>query len=203
MGDGRRLTSAETYRAAGARTTLPARPAEVARNILARNVIGLELNEGQTWKGHLIVNESPLSMGSIERSAHDGLRMIITDKAQDDRFEATEGDQVIGWQPYRRYRNHIVLMATEVDAQWRDRGVSSAMIAGVLALIRKAEHGVIPRCKITADYILRHPEYRDMVPDQYQGLLRPVSRPPAPAAPDSERLNEAFRIDAFEKGGDD
>jgi predicted GNAT family acetyltransferase len=138
-----------------------------------------------TWKGYLIVSESPTPMGSIERSAHDGLQTIITDNVQDGRFEATVGDQGIGRQPYRRYRGHVVLMATEVDPQWRDRGVSSAMISGVLALIRRAGHTVVPRCKITADYILRHPEYRDLVPDQYQGLLRPVSRPAAPAAPDS------------------
>lgn len=124
-------------------------------------------------------------MGSIERSAHDGLQIIITDNTQDSRFEAAVGGQVIGRQPYRRYRAHIVLMATEVDAQWRDQGVSSAMIGGVLALIREAGHTVIPRCKITADYILRHPEYRDLVTDQYQGLLRPVSRPAAPSAHDS------------------
>lgn len=138
-----------------------------------------------TWKGYLIVSESPTPMGSIERSAHDGLQTIITDNAQDGRFEATVGDQLIGRQPYRRYRGHIVLMATEVDTQWRERGVSSAMISGVLTLIRRAGHTVIPRCKITADYILRHPEYRDLVADQYRGLLRPVSRPAAPAAPDS------------------
>ena len=124
-------------------------------------------------------------MGSIERSAHDGLQTTITDNAQEGRFEAAVGDQVIGWQPYRRYRGHIVLMATEVDARWRDRGISSAMIDGVLALIRGAGHTVIPRCKITGDYILRHPEHGDLVADQYRGLLRPVSRPGAPAAPDS------------------
>jgi len=131
------------------------------------------------------VSESPRPMGSIERNARDGLQTIITDNTQDGRFEATVGDQVIGRQPYRRYRGHIVLMATEVDTQWRDQGVSSAMISGVLALIRRAGHTVIPRCKITGDYILRHPEYRDLVADQYQELLRPVSRPAAPAAPDS------------------
>jgi predicted GNAT family acetyltransferase len=123
-------------------------------------------------------------MGTIERRANHGLLTIIADNAREGRFEATVDDQVIGWQPYRRYRGHIVLMATEVDSQWRDRGVSSAMIGGVLTLIRRAGHTVIPRCKITGDYILRHPEYRDLVTDQYRGLLRPVSRP---AAPDANR----------------
>lgn len=126
-----------------------------------------------------------MPMGSIERSAHDGLRTIITDNTQEGRFEAIVDHQVIGRQPYRRYRGHIVLMAAQVDTQWRGRGVSSAMIGGVLALIRRAGHTVIPRCKLTGDYILRHPEYRDLVPDQYEGLLRPVSRPAVPATPDS------------------
>lgn len=124
-------------------------------------------------------------MGSVECNAHDGLRTIVTDNAEEDRFEAAVDHQVIGRQPYRRYRGHIVLMAAHVDTQWRGRGVSSAMIGGVLTLIRRAGHTVVPRCKITGDYILRHPEYQDLVTDEYRGLLRPVSRPAAPAAPDS------------------
>lgn len=131
----------------------------------------------------LTVSESPTPMGSIERNAHDGLQTTVTDNAQEGRFEAAVGDTVVGQQPYRRYRGHIVLMATEVDLQWRDRGVSSAMIGGVLELIRRAGHTVVPRCKLTGDYILRHPEYRDLVPDQYQELLRPISRPAASDSP--------------------
>lgn len=130
------------------------------------------------------MNELPTPMGSIERRAHGGLQTFVTDNAEANRFEATVGDKVIGRQPYRRYRGHIVLMATEVDAQWRDRGVSSAMISGVLELIRRAGHTVIPRCKVTGDYILRHPEYSDLVPGPYKELLRPISRP---AAPDRQR----------------
>lgn len=138
----------------------------------------------------MIVSDLPTPMGTIERSADDGLQTTITDNAHDGRFEVAVGGQVIGRQPYRRYRGHIVLMATEVDEQWRDRGVSSAMIGGVLALIRGAAHTVIPRCKITADYILRHPEYQDLVTDQYRGLLRSVSRPAAYDA-DRETRNDA------------
>jgi predicted GNAT family acetyltransferase len=123
------------------------------------------------------MNETATPMGTVERSTHDGLRATITDNAQADRFEAVADDQVIGWQPYRRYRGHIVLLATQVNPSWRDRGVSSALITGVLDLVRGAGHTVIPRCKITADYILRHPEYQDLVADRYRTLLRPVSRP--------------------------
>jgi predicted GNAT family acetyltransferase len=116
-------------------------------------------------------------MGSVERPAHAGLQTTVADNADDNKFEARVDGQVVGWQPYRRYQTHIVLMHTEVDPSWRERGISSAMIDGVLALIRSAGATVVPYCKLTSDYILRHPEYRDLVPDQYQALLRPISRP--------------------------
>jgi predicted GNAT family acetyltransferase len=117
------------------------------------------------------------SMGSVERPAHAGLQTTVADNADDNKFEVRVNGQVVGWQPYRRYQTHIVLMHTEVDPSWRERGISSAMIDGVLALIRSAGATVVPYCKLTSDYILRHPEYRDLVPDQYQTLLRPISRP--------------------------
>jgi predicted GNAT family acetyltransferase len=117
------------------------------------------------------------SMGSVERPAHAGLLTTVADNPDDNKFEASVDGQVVGWQPYRRYQTHIVLTHTEVDPSWRERGISSAMIDGVLALIRSAGATVVPHCKLTADYILRHPEYRELVPDQYQTLLRPISRP--------------------------
>jgi uncharacterized protein len=116
-------------------------------------------------------------MGCVERLAHAGLQTTVVDNFEDNKFEAHVDGRVVGWQPYRRYQNHIVLMHTEVDPSWRERGISSAMIDGVLTLIRSARATVIPYCKLTSDYILRHPEYRDLVPDQYQTLLRPISRP--------------------------
>jgi uncharacterized protein len=117
------------------------------------------------------------SMGIVERPAHAGLQTTVADNADDNKFEVRVNGQVVGWQPYRRYQTHIVLTHTEVDPSWRERGISSAMIDGVLALIRSAGATVVPYCKLTSDYILRHPEYRDLVPDQYQTLLRPISRP--------------------------
>jgi predicted GNAT family acetyltransferase len=126
------------------------------------------------------------SLGTIDRTAQSGLHTTISDNAEHHRFELSVDGHVIGRQPYTRYREHFVLMHTEVDAQWRERGVSSALIDGVLGLVRNAGTTVIPRCKLTGDYILRHPEYRDLVATQYQGLLKPVSRPAAaPPASDS------------------
>ena len=112
----------------------------------------------------------PASMGSVERPAHAGLQTTVADNAEDNKFEARVDGQVVGWQPYRRYQSHIVLMHTEVDPSWRERGISSAMIDGVLALIRSAGATVAPYCKLTSDYILRHPEYRDFPGRAFQKI---------------------------------
>ena len=116
-----------------------------------------------TWKGYLTVSESPTPMGSIERGAHDGLQTIVTDNAQDSRFQAVVDGQVIAWQPYRRYRGHIVLMATEVDARWRNRGVSSAMIGGCALTNPGGRTNGIPR-EDRGRLRSWPPEYRDRVP---------------------------------------
>jgi predicted GNAT family acetyltransferase len=123
------------------------------------------------------VAESLESLGSVDRTASSGLQTVIRDDAECTEFQAIVDGEVIGRQPYRRYREHIVLMATHVDEQWRERGVSSALIDGTLGIIRSAGATVVPRCKLTGDYILHHPEFRELVPEQYQALLRQVSRP--------------------------
>jgi predicted GNAT family acetyltransferase len=123
------------------------------------------------------VAESLESLGSVDRTASSGLQTVIRDDAECTEFQAIVDGEVIGRQPYRRYREHIVLMATHVDEQWRERGVSSALIDGTLGIIRSAGATVVPRCKLTGDYILHHPEFRELVPEQYQALVRQVSRP--------------------------
>ena len=121
--------------------------------------------------------ESIESLGSVDRTASSGLLTVIRDNSECAEFQAIVDGEVLGRQPYRRYREHIVLMATHVDEQWRERGVSSALIDGTLGIIRSAGATVVPRCKLTSDSILHHPEFRELVPEQYQGLLRQVSRP--------------------------
>jgi predicted GNAT family acetyltransferase len=126
------------------------------------------------------VDHSPTpepSIGRTVRQAHDGLQTVVVDNVERSRFEALIDQHVIGWQPYRRYKNHFVLMTTEIDPQWRNRGMSTALIDGVLGLVRSAQRTVAPRCKLTGDYLFRHPEYQDLVPAEYRTLVRQISRP--------------------------
>jgi uncharacterized protein len=126
-------------------------------------------------------------MEGTERTTPSGLRTEITDNARAGRFEASIDGHLVGWQPYRWYGSHFVLMRTEVDEQWRTQGISSAMIDGILGMIGVTGATVIPRCKVAGDYIYRHPEYLDLVTEQYRSLLQPISRPavnPASSEPE-------------------
>lgn len=136
-----------------------------------------DLVHGQAESGRALRMSDQMSMGATMRSTPGGLHLSITDRPDADQFEAQLDGQVVGRQPYRRYQGHIVLLSTEVAEAWRERGISSALIDGVLELVRAAKTTVAPRCKVTADYILRHPEHQDLIPEQYRSLLQPISRP--------------------------
>jgi GNAT superfamily N-acetyltransferase len=81
-----------------------------------------------------------MSMAATMRSTPGGLHLTISDRPDADRFEAQLDGQVVGWQPYRRYQGHIVLLLTEVAEAWRERGISSALIDGVLEFSRGQGH---------------------------------------------------------------
>src|SRR4051794_30056919 len=114
-----------------------------------------------------------MSMGATMRSTTRGLHLKTSDHPHANGFEAQLDGQAVGWQPYRRYQGHIVLLATLVARASRERGISSVLIDGVLELVRAAKATVAPRCKVTADYILRQSEHQDLVPEQYRSLLQP------------------------------
>jgi predicted GNAT family acetyltransferase len=120
---------------------------------------------------------SDASIGRTVRHARGGVETVVVDNVERSQFEALVDERVIGWQPYRRYKDHFILMSTEIDPQWRDRGFSTALIDGVLGLVRSAQRTVAPRCKLTGDFVFRHPEYLELVPTEYRTLVRQMSRP--------------------------
>ena len=86
----------------------------------------------------------------------------IRDSAARRRFEMTSGD-AIAYVEYTRAGNWIELVHTEVPEALAGQGVGSTLVRGVLERIRAEGAKVIPRCAFVADYIKRHPEYRDLL----------------------------------------
>jgi hypothetical protein len=101
----------------------------------------------------------------------------VRDNPARQRFELSLGEQGIAFIDYRdrpaaggataagaggRVR---VLLHAEVPAALRGGGIGARLTRGTLELIRARGERMVPRCPYVVDYLVRHPEYRDLVAD--------------------------------------
>jgi uncharacterized protein len=86
----------------------------------------------------------------------------IRDNTEQHRFELdAEGGTAVMY--YRLAAGVITLQHTEVPAELNGRGIGSALVRGVLDLVRSRGLKVIAKCPFVAAYMGRHPEYNDLV----------------------------------------
>jgi predicted GNAT family acetyltransferase len=64
---------------------------------------------------------------------------------------------------YRRDDRTITITHTEVPRAVEGRGIGSALVKGMLDMIRQEGRKVVPLCSFVRSYVSRHPEYRDLV----------------------------------------
>jgi len=69
---------------------------------------------------------------------------------------------------YRRREGLIAFIHTEIDARFEGQGLASQLIAAVLDEARSADVAVLPFCPFVNGYISRHPEYADLVPEEFR-----------------------------------
>jgi predicted GNAT family acetyltransferase len=74
------------------------------------------------------------------------------------RYEATEGDQVVGYIDYRARGDAVELPHTVVEPGHEGKGVGSALARFALDDIARAGRKVMPTCSFVAGYIERHPQ---------------------------------------------
>lgn len=80
------------------------------------------------------------------------------------RFEAMQGDTVVGTIDYVEHDGVIDLPHTLVPPEYEGQGIGSALVRQTLDLIRDdGEMRVTPTCPFIAAWISRHPEYQDLV----------------------------------------
>jgi uncharacterized protein len=89
--------------------------------------------------------------------------LIVRDNPSELRYEALDGDRVVGIIRYRKEPGLVVLVHSEVDLDLEDAGVGSELVRGALADIRTRELRVVPHCPFIIDYLRRHPEEADLV----------------------------------------
>jgi uncharacterized protein len=90
-------------------------------------------------------------------------QFVVRDNAGDLRYELDVDGQVVGEILYRRTRDRIALVHTEVSPAVEGRGLAGRLVAGALEDIRARGLHVVPICPFVRAYIRRHPEYDELV----------------------------------------
>jgi len=86
----------------------------------------------------------------------------IRDDAAHHRFElGADGGTALMY--YRLEPGVITLMHTEVPPELGGQGIGSALVRGVLELVRARGLKVVAKCPFVAAYMGRHPQYNDLV----------------------------------------
>lgn len=87
----------------------------------------------------------------------------VVDNPDAQRYEAYVEGGLAGFLMYDRGPGRVVLVHTEVDPAFEGHGVGGRLAAFALDDVRARGITVVARCPFVAEYIRRHPEYRDAV----------------------------------------
>ena len=89
--------------------------------------------------------------------------LSVVDNAEKRRYEIRHGSDVLGFIFYRLDTERMTLMHTEVDEELEGEGIGSQLVSGALDDIRARGLSIVPLCPFVSAYLLRHPEYSDLV----------------------------------------
>jgi predicted GNAT family acetyltransferase len=87
----------------------------------------------------------------------------ITDNRAEDRYEARIGGELAGIAVYRLSPDRIVFTHTEVAPEFEGHGVAGQLAKFALDDARARGLQVVARCPYIAEYIRRHPDYKELL----------------------------------------
>jgi len=90
----------------------------------------------------------------------------VTHRPQHSRFEVYADGELAGFADYRRAGDRLSFTHTETFAGFTGRGLATELIRTALDETRKRGLGVLPFCSFVREFIVRNPEYLDLVPAQ-------------------------------------
>ena len=93
----------------------------------------------------------------------------VTDNPAAGRYEIHDDDGALaGFVAYHSRPGLMAMVHTEIDPRFEGRGFGSELARGALEDARSRGLLVLPFCPFINGYIRKHPEYLDLVPDQYR-----------------------------------
>jgi len=86
----------------------------------------------------------------------------ISDNTEKKRFEANI-DGKTAFIEYKRDKNKLIILHTEVPEKLGGKGIGSGMVKQVLKKVAEEGLKVESRCPFVTSYIERHPEYQHLL----------------------------------------
>jgi predicted GNAT family acetyltransferase len=86
----------------------------------------------------------------------------VRDNTERHRFEL-DAEGHVAFSNYKRDDGIITIMHTEVPKELNGKGIGSALVRGLLNIVRSQGLKVVPLCPFVAGYIGKHPEYADLL----------------------------------------
>jgi uncharacterized protein len=93
----------------------------------------------------------------------------IADAPDRDRYEIRVDGKLAGFAKYDRKPGQITFTHTEIEDRFEGRGLGSQLIRYALREARESEVAVLPVCPFVKDFIQRHREYAELVPEARRG----------------------------------
>lgn len=91
--------------------------------------------------------------------------ITVTRNPDASRWEASDGEQVVGVAEYAERGNVVVFPHTVVPPEFGGRGIAGMLARASLDDARERGLRVVPQCSFYADFIGKHPEYADLLAD--------------------------------------
>lgn len=92
-------------------------------------------------------------------------QIAVADDADAKRYEIRADGKPAGFVTYRLHPGLIELVHTEIDEKFEGHGLGSRLISFALNDARERGLAVLPFCPFANDYIKRHRQYADLVPE--------------------------------------
>jgi uncharacterized protein len=103
--------------------------------------------------------------GSAAEPAHEADASVVTDNPAQSQFEIHVGGERAGRVQYHLNGDALTLIHTEVSDEFQGLGLASKLARAVVDSARERGLAVLPYCPYIAGWIRKHPDYRDLVPE--------------------------------------
>jgi len=87
------------------------------------------------------------------------------------RYLMTADGAQVGLAQYREQPGELVITHVEIDDAVGGQGLGSRLVAFLLQDARDRDLDVVPLCPFVREYIARHPEHHDLVPEERRAAL--------------------------------